>query len=289
MSEEKKQKQLQTIKDAADRKERGDGSSYLSLSYRAQLALVEATGLNHREIQLVALARDIVPEVYIRNQNSLSSADQISLLRSHVAVIGLGGLGGTVTEILARIGIGNLSLVDGDSFEDSNLNRQLLSSTEHLGRPKAEVAAQRVAAVNPAVQTRVITEFFTADNAQSILAGAAIAVDCLDSISSRFILEQGCRNAGIPLVSAAIGGTSGQATVIYPDDIGLSRIYGDPAAAADKGVEKMLGTLPFAAITLASIECAEVVRIAIGADPALRNKLFITDLFDHSAELLDLS
>lgn len=288
MSAKKKQNQLREIQAVADRKERGDGSSYLSLSYRAQLALVEDTGLNHRDIQLAALEQDIVPEVYSRNQNSLSSADQISLLRSHVAVIGLGGLGGTVTEILARIGIGTLGLVDGDSFEDSNLNRQLLSSTEQLGRPKAEVAAERVAAVNPAVQTRVITEFFTADNAESILADAAIAVDCLDSISSRFILEQGCRSAGIPLVSAAIGGTSGQATVIYPEDIGLSRIYGDPAAAADKGVEKRLGTLPFAAITLASIECAEVVAIICGRKPVLRNRLFITDLFDHSADLLDL-
>lgn len=277
------------IKGKAQKKKRGDGSTYQSLSFHDQQQLSEEHGVSQLDIQIMALQQGVVPEVYVRNQNSLNNAEQINLLQTHVAIIGLGGLGGTVTEILARIGIGTLTLVDGDSFEDSNLNRQLLSSTEQLGRPKADVAAARVAAVNPAVDCTVVKEFFTEENGQAVLADASIAVDCLDSIASRFVLEQGCRSRGIPMVSAAIGGTSGQATVIYPEDIGLSRIYGNPAKVADKGVEKMLGTLPFAAITLASIECAEVVSIATGRGPSLRNRLLITDLFGHDSDVLDLS
>ncbi len=277
-----------SVSKAAAEKQRPDGSIYRSLSFADQRKLAKQTGVTHKDIQLAALSQGIVPEVYVRNQQTLSNDDQIRLLQSRVAVVGLGGLGGTVTEILARIGIGSLTLVDGDVFDDSNLNRQLLSSTEVLGTAKAEVAAKRVKSINPAVEVRAATAFLTAKNAADLLTGADIGVDCLDTITGRFILEQGCRQAGIPMVSAAIGGTSGQVTVIYPEDQGLSRIYGAPEKASEKGIEKTLGTLPFAAITMAAMECAEVVSMAIGNSAALRNRLLITDLVDHSLDIVDL-
>lgn len=276
------------IAEAAVGKERPDGSGYRSLSFKSQYELAGLVDGDHKSVQIGALEQGIVPEVYARNQKRLSSEDQLRLLQSQVAVIGLGGLGGTVTEILARIGIGTLTLVDGDSFDDSNLNRQLLSSTEVLGVAKAKVAARRVEAINPAVETRSITSFLTAENAPDLLKHADIAVDCLDSITDRFTLEKACKNVKIPMVSAAIGGTSGQITVVYPDDQGLSRIYGSPDKAAHRGVEKTMGTLPFAAITMAAMECAEVVSMAIGNPAGLRNRLLITDLIDHSLDLIDL-
>lgn len=278
---------VQRIVNASTKQLRPDGSCYRSLSYPDVLRLAEETGCSLKDIQIIALEHDLIPEVYIRNQKSLSSRDQVRLLQTHVAIIGLGGLGGTVTEILARIGIGTLTLVDGDLFDDSNLNRQLLSRVDNLGRPKAEAAAERVLSINPAVAACAVRQFLSAENAPAILKDVHIAVDCLDSIASRFILEQACRIRKIPMVSAAIGGTSGQATVTYPEDTGLSRIYGDPGTASPKGVEMMLGTLPFAAISLAAVECAEVVTIALGRPAPLRNRLFITDLTDHTAELID--
>jgi molybdopterin/thiamine biosynthesis adenylyltransferase len=277
------------VAEAAAERERPDGSTYLSLSFAHQQGLAEIHGGDHKSVQLAALEQGIVPEVYARNQKRLSSADQIKLLNSHVAIIGLGGLGGTVTEILARIGLGSLTLVDGDRFDDSNLNRQLLSDTGVLGKPKALVAEARVRGVNPAVKTRGVSSFLTAENAVNLLASADIAVDCLDSIPDRFTLETACRQLAITMVSAAIGGTSGQLTVTYPEDGGLSRVYGPPEKAASKGVEKTLGTLPFAAITLAAMECAEVVAMAVGNSSALRNRLLITDLIDHTLEIVDLS
>jgi len=273
---------------AASEKLRPDGTSYRSLSYGDQARLAIQSGMDQRQVQLAALHLRIVPEVYARNQKTLSCEDQITLLNYRVAVIGLGGLGGTVTEILARIGVGNLTLVDGDSFDDSNLNRQLFSSVNSLGRKKAEVAVERVEAVNPAVTTRMADEFFTTANGSDLLTGVDIAVDCLDSITSRFDLEKACLKARIPMVSAAIGGTSGQVTVVYPGDPGLTKIYGSPDTVADRGIEKTLGTLPFAAISLAAMECAEVVGVAIGRDGGLRNRLLITDLFDHSMDVVEL-
>ena len=279
---------ISKVAEAAVAAQRPDGSSYHSLSFADQRDLAEIYGPDHKTIQLVALEQGIVPEVYARNQKRLSSAEQIKLLNSHVAIIGLGGLGGTVTEILARIGIGTLTLVDGDQFDDSNLNRQLLSSTELLGTPKALAAEARVKAVNPAVETRPYSGYLSAENGVDLLGDASIAVDCLDSITDRFTLEALCRQRAMIMVSAAIGGSSGQLTVTYPGDDGLSRVYGPPEKAVRKGVESTLGTLPFAAITLAAMECAEVVAIAVGNPSELRNRLLITDLIDHTLEIVDL-
>ena len=278
----------QAIHSRAGEHSRPDATVCLTLRFREERELAALSGHSHHHIQVTALAEGIVPERYIRNQRSLSIHEQMSMLKSHVAIIGLGGLGGTVTEILARIGIGHLTLVDGDCFDDSNLNRQLLSSSDNLGMAKAEVAARRVAQVNPGVHTRVFTEFLTTSNCQQILAGADIGVDCLDTISARFILEQGCRNQNIPLVSAAIGGTSGQATVILPGDTGLERIYGSPDRAPKRGVEARLGTLPYAATAMAAIECAEIVALAAGRPATLHRKLLVADFRDQQMQTLNL-
>jgi molybdopterin/thiamine biosynthesis adenylyltransferase len=277
-------KLIEELQQAAHEKIRPDETPYLSFKFADECRIVENTGYSHQEVQITALQNDIIPERYARNQKSISTAEQIRLLQSHVAVIGLGGLGGTVTEILARIGIGNLTLVDGDHFEDSNLNRQILSSTDVLGKMKADIATARVSALNPAVNVRPVFDFFSADNSQHILQKANIAVDCLDTIPDRFTLEESCKVQNIPLVSAAIGGTSGQVTVILPEDPGLKLIYGNPKDAPKRGVEATLGTLPYAAIAMAALECAEIVALAAGRPAQLRKQLLLADFRYYSIE-----
>ncbi len=272
----------------AQQRTRPDKSSYKALLLSDACAIAEKTRLPLGKVEYAALEADIVPERYSRNQKSLSNADQLQLLRSHVAIIGLGGLGGTVTEILARIGIGRLTLVDGDCFDESNLNRQLLSSPANLGKLKAETAKCRVREINPAVEVLAIAEFFRADNAQTILSGAQLAIDCLDTIADRFLLEKCCKNALIPLVSAAIAGSSGQATIVYPGDSGLKDIYGPPGSAPQKGIEASVGTLPFGAVYMAAVECSEAVTILLGKPSELRNKLFLAEVSDHTTELFSL-
>lgn len=271
------------------RRQRPDQSSYTGLLLTDARTIAIKTGMSLREVEDTALAEGILPERYSRNQKYMSCPDQLRLLRAHVAIIGLGGLGGTVTEILARLGVGALTLVDGDVFDESNLNRQLLSSPGRLGQKKAPAAGERVREINPAVAVRVIEEFLTADNALAILAGIELAVDCLDTIAARFVLEEGCRLAAIPLVSAAIAGTSGQATTIFPGDPGLRLIYGRSADAPTKGVEAALGTLPFAAVYMAAVQCAEISTILLGKPPELRHRLLLAEICDHSAELVDLA
>lgn len=268
--------------------QRPDGSSYSALSQNDAVAIAIETGRTLGEVERAALAAGRVPERYSRNQNSLSSADQLRLLQGRVAIIGLGGLGGAVVEILARLGVGHLTLVDGDVFEESNLNRQLLSSPELLGTSKAEAAGQRVAALNAAVTTRVVAAFLTPENSGEILEDVDLAFDCLDNIPSRFILESACNQAAIPLVSAAIAGWSGQATTIFPGDPGLTLLYGTAEQAPRKGIEATLGTLPFAAMHLATVQCAEAATILLGKPAALRRQLLLADLSDFGGELIAL-
>jgi molybdopterin/thiamine biosynthesis adenylyltransferase len=275
---------IEELQHAAREKLRPDDTPYLSFMFADECRIVSKTGCSHQVVQITALQNNIIPERYARNQKSISTTEQIRLLQSHVVIIGLGGLGGAVTEILARIGIGNLTLVDGDHFEDSNLNRQLLSSIDVLGKMKAKIAAERVAALNPAVNVRPVLDFFSAENSQHILLNSDIAVDCLDTITDRFTLEESCREHKIPLVSAAIGGTSGQVTVIFPEDPGLKLIYGSQKNAPKRGVEASLGTLPYAAVAMAALECAEIVALAAGRPVQLRKQLLMADFKYHNME-----
>ncbi len=281
---------LQTlVKKHANKRLRPNGTSYLSLLHDDEKAIAEKTQKPCREVQIAALNNDVIPERYCRNQQSLSNIDQIRLLNSHVAVIGQGGLGGTVTEILARIGIGRLTLVDADIFEESNLNRQLLSTIDVLGSSKAEAGKKRVQSINPAIEVTAITSYLDSNNGLDILSGSELAVDCLDSIPSRFDLEEVCQYLKIPLVSAAIAGSTGQAMVIFPGDVGLRHIYGDPRKTAQKGVETRLGTLPYTAVLMAAVECAEVVEILCKQSSSLQNSILLTDISDKIMEKMSFS
>lgn len=267
---------------------RPDTTTYKALQLSSALAIAQKTGRDLQEIEIASLQLDILPERYSRNQQTLSNSDQLRLLQSHVVVIGLGGLGGTVTEILARLGVGKLTLVDGDSFDESNLNRQLLSSVALLGQSKALAAKARVQAINPAVKAHAVKEFLSSENSSDILANADLAIDCLDTITDRFMLETACKQQDMPFISAAIGGTSGQATVVFPQDHGLENIYGSPNKAPHKGIEATVGTLPFAAIYMAAVECAEAATLLLGKQPMLRDRLFIAEVSDHTSEIFTL-
>lgn len=277
------------LRSLAKQKSRPDHSTYLSLTLADAYSIAEQSGFSLREVESVALAEEILPERYSRNQKSLSCADQLKLLQSHVAIIGLGGLGGTVVEILARLGVGFLTLVDGDVFDESNINRQLLSSPSRIGWKKADAALARVEEINPAVTVQAIAEFFNAANGETLLTNAQLAVDCLDNIPARFTLESACQKSGIPLVSAAIAGASGQAMVVFPTDPGLRLIYGPPGQAPPKGIETSLGTLPFTAVYMAAVQCAEITTILLGKPSELRQQLFLADICNHTTEVAALS
>lgn len=230
---------------------------------------------------------------YARNFQSISLAEQSLLADTRVCVVGLGGLGGGVVEILARIGIGTLDLVDGDSFDETNLNRQLLSTEKGIGTSKARAARKRVEAINKMVAVNSFDMFLTRENAHDIMDHAHVVVDCLDSINDRFLLQDLARSRDIPLVSGAIGGTSGQVTVIYPEDPGFELIYGDSwrdsRENSEHGIEKTMGNLAHCALLVASLQASEVIKVVLGRGEILRNKLLICDLMTNTFEVMQMT
>ncbi len=279
---------IEEIRDRSTATKFPDQTSYQSIAIEQVAYLARHSGGSSRQVEVAALESGIVPERYARNLRSYSLPDQAALLRARVGVVGLGGLGGAVVEVLARLGVGRLLLIDGDCFEESNLNRQLLSNVERLGRSKAEAALKRVGEVNPSVEAAEHPLFLTPDNADETLRGCDVVVDCLDNLPDRFVLEDACRRRGCPLVSSAVAGASGHVTTIFPADRGLRLIYGEPRDLPRKGAEAALGTLPYAVVFLATLECAETAKIILKKGGLLRDKLLVADLHEMLIEVMDL-
>ena len=223
---------------------------------------------------------------YLRNHDAISEAEQAILAQKRVLVVGCGGLGGYVIECLARIGVGYLRVVDGDVFDETNLNRQLLSSNMNLGRPKTLAAQQRVMAVNPLVEVEAFQTLLTDENAVQLLEGCDVAVDALDNIPSRLVLQQAARSAGIPLVHGAVAGWIGQVCVVQPGQDLLNSLY--PASTDTQGEEQETGTLSFTAALTASWQAAETVKLLLGK-PGLDGEILELDLLNSSFVKIKLS
>jgi len=227
-------------------------------------------------------------ERYSRNYNTLTRDEQIRLKRSRVCIVGLGGLGGSVAEMLARTGIGSLVLVDGDCFESSNLNRQILCTEKLMGVSKARAARERIKEINSSVDVKAVQAVFDLDNGEQFLENADLAIDCLDSVSDRFLLQEVTKSIGIPLVSGAIAGTCGQVTTIFPEDTGMELIYGKKEAERSPGAEILTGNLSYCALCVASIQSSETVKVLLDRGELLRNRLFIVDLMTNSFDIIGL-
>jgi molybdopterin/thiamine biosynthesis adenylyltransferase len=218
---------------------------------------------------------------YERNHPAISENEQETLARKRVIVAGCGGLGGYIVEALGRIGVGHITVVDGDVFADSNLNRQLYSSEETLGQPKPLCAERRMKTVNPGITIRPVCENLTADNAEALLRGQDVAIDALDNGKARLLLAQTARSLGIPLVSGAISGWRGRVLVLYPEDNADFLWSGE-------GGGVIAGNLPFTAACTASVEAAETVKVLLCRQGVLKNRLLEFDLLSGRWEEIPL-
>ncbi len=226
----------------------------------------------------------MLPKRYSRNIATISEEENQSICNKKVCVVGCGGLGGYVIEMLARLGIGHIIAVDGDVFEESNLNRQILSDVESLGIKKALAARERIKKVNPLVQVEAITKRLTAENAKQIIDNADVVVDALDSIETRLLLEAFCQELEIPLVHGAIAGWYGQVCTVLPGERTLSRFYKDKSLS---GVEKKLGNPSFTPALIASMQVSEVLKLLIKRGDLLNKKILLIDLLRHEYDIID--
>lgn len=191
---------------------------------------------------------------YERNLPALSEGEQRLLAQKTVAVVGCGGLGGYLAEYLGRLGVGTIRLIDGDCFEESNLNRQLLSEPSRLGQSKAEAAAARLRRINPEITVESYPVFLTAENVPKLLSGCDMVLDGLDNVAGRKVLAA----AGLPCVFGGIGGWAAQAALSLPGDGLVHRLYPGGAEPADKSA------LSFTPALCAAVQASLCVRYLVG-------------------------
>lgn len=140
-------------------------------------------------------------EQFIRTEWLIGQEGLRKLADSHVAVFGLGGVGGYVVEALARAGVGELSLIDKDDISVSNLNRQILALNSTVGKPKTEVAAARVADINPEIKVHLYQKFFLPENANEFpFSDWDYVVDAIDTVTAKITLVERSKAAGVPII-----------------------------------------------------------------------------------------
>jgi molybdopterin-synthase adenylyltransferase len=243
--------------------------------------------LSPREAQLQALRANFIPERYLSHFHTFDIDQQIRLCESKVLICGCGGLGGVLSHLLARAGVGWLRLVDGDSFVASNLNRQWFCDTGSLGRAKVQVAAERLQVINPFVMVQAVPENLTEGNAAVLLEGIDLVLDALDNITGRLMLAQAARQQGRPFIHAAVAGWLGQIATFLPDSAkDLTAVYGGRQSRGR--AELGLGILGTTTAVIGSLQAAEALRLLTGGKPAYAEALFYYAGESGLAELIPL-
>ncbi|MFC4892354.1 HesA/MoeB/ThiF family protein [Pseudofrancisella aestuarii] len=148
--------------------------------------------------------QNIEQEIYLRNFGILTHEEQAKLKNAKVTVIGAGGVGGITLISLARMGIGNIKVVDMDEFDYSNINRQMLSAISRVGKSKAECAKETINDINPNIKVIVKKEMLSEENAEEIISDSDIVVDATDNLIARVIIHRTAQKLKIPSVWIAV-------------------------------------------------------------------------------------
>jgi len=262
------------------------GREFLMIPQGRLRAWAAAQGLPLRRAIEMALEAGVFPEGFERNFPSLTPAEQLTLWQSRALVVGLGGLGGCQAQLLARAGVGQLYLADGDIFAPSNLNRQLLATNATLGQNKAAVTARHLQEVNEALMVEAIPEFLDADRLRDFLPSVQVVLDALDTLAARRDLIAAAKQAGVPVVHGAVRGTFGQVTTILPQDPGDFPFLFPPGDSP--ATETAPGVLAPTVTLTASLQALEAMRLLLGKAPAYHGALAHFDGDTGRLEILPL-
>jgi adenylyltransferase/sulfurtransferase len=199
-----------------------------------------------------------------------------------VTVVGAGGLGCAVLTALAGAGVGTIRIVDHDVVDASNLHRQPLYSPADIGRAKAEVAAARLATFNPSIRVLAHVGRFDSAEADELIAGADVIVDCSDNFATKFQVNDAAMRASKPAVIASVYQYEGQLQVVRANDGGSCLRCQWPEATRDGLVGNcreagVLGPVP---AVLGGLQAMEVLKLLLGLPGQLRNELLLVDLLD---------
>jgi len=236
--------------------------------------------LSHNEIMRYS-RHLLIPEVGLDGQKKLKAAS--------VLVIGTGGLGSPVALYLAAAGIGHIGLVDYDTVDSSNLQRQVIHGTSTVGKLKVESAKERMRDLNPDIQVEVYNEPFTSENALRIAKDYDLLIDGTDNFPTRYLTNDVCVLLGKPNVYGSIFRFDGQASVFYAKEGPCYRcLFPEPPppglvpSCAEGGV---LGVLPG---TIGTIQATEAIKLLLGIGSPLIGRLLLYNALDMSFEYVKL-
>ncbi|MER3443812.1 MAG: adenylyltransferase [Meiothermus sp.] len=206
----------------------------------------------------------------------VGGAGQTRLKQSSVLVVGAGGLGSPVLLYLAAAGVGQLGVVEMDAVDLSNLQRQVLFTTEEVGRPKAEAARKRLLALNPNVAVDVYPLRLSSENALELLRPYDLVVDATDNFPTRYLVNDACLILGKPLVYGAIHQFEGQVAVFNHAGGPCYRcFFPEPPAAAPNCAEAgVFGVLPG---VVGSLMATEALKVLLELGEPLSGKLLVYD------------
>ena len=238
-------------------------------------------------------------EIASRQMSIVTRSEQERFKDAKITVIGCGGIGGETIEMLARMGIGELVLVDEDAFDLSNLNRQTLASLKDMGLSKSAVAADKVRLINPYVKVTAFHEHVDSENIDMIIGDSDIVIDALDNVLTRVIVSRKALEKGIPYIHGAIHGTLGQITVFLPNsDKTYEEMFNLPSQGKElddetikalknvtSGVPPVIGPTPN---LIGCLEAMEAYKILTGVGKVtVAPKILTFDLLDLSSFSLD--
>src|SRR5689334_18297895 len=210
----------------------------------------------------------LVPEIGLEGQTKL--------LEAKVLLLGAGGLGSPTALYLAAAGVGTLGIVDDDEVDLSNLQRQVIHTTDRIGVAKVDSAEESIKAINPDVGVVKYKTRLDASNVMEIIQGYDVIVDGVDNFPTRYLLNDATVRLGIPVVSASILGFDGQLSVFKPHDGPCYRcLYPVPPPAElapSCGANGVLGVLPG---TMGLLQATEVVKLVVGAGEPLIGRLLL--------------
>jgi adenylyltransferase/sulfurtransferase len=230
-------------------------------------------------------------ERYSRNiiLPEIGGKGQKKLLESKVLVVGTGGLGSPVIFYLAAAGVGNIGIVDSDKVEISNLQRQIIHTTDDLGKEKPISAKEKIEKLNPDVKINTYNLRLTSQNIMEIIKDYDIVVDCSDNFPTRYLVNDACVLSNKPLSHGAIIRFDGQLTTIIPKLSACYRcVFEEPPPAGAVPTCQEAGVLGATCGIIGSLQANEVLKYLLGVGNLLTNKLFIFSGLEMEVRILNI-
>ena len=212
---------------------------------------------------------------------------QARLLQAKVLLVGAGGLGSPVALYLAAAGVGTIGVVDGDTVSIANLQRQVLHSTPDVGRPKVEVARERMLAINPDIQVITYETYLSESNALDLIRPYDFVIDGTDNFATKYLVNDACVMLGKAYTMGGISRYSGQLMTHVPGSACYRCLFPEPPAQSDVETCAMVGVLGSIAGMLGTVQATEAVKFLARVGEGLTNALLTFDALSMQWMRLD--